>query len=162
MKEAPSNSFPVGVSSEPTAAQVFVKHSNALSPFYFTTSDEPRVASSNTQEFHLKHFACEAGSLPATSEHPSFVNSHSGFNKIKFKKKKLNKATIADTPTAANTNTSLPAFELNEGKHDEPNEAHNLAEKDALCDMIARKQSDRLDNQRCELNQEYSVNTFFF
>ena len=66
--------------------------------------------------------------------------------KIKIKKKKLNKSNNFDSTTVSSLIDQ--ASEIGE---------KTIEDKNALYDMIEKIQGDRLDNQRCELNQDYSV-----
>ena len=85
--------------------------------------------------------------------------------KIKIKKKKLQKA-FSDSSNTDDINSNINAansisdFERLKG-HSSSKYGDEIAasvkEKDDLCDMIEKIQGDRLDNQRCELNQDYSV-----
>lgn len=69
--------------------------------------------------------------------------------KIKIKKKKLNKSTNFDATTLNSTSDQINEVGLSKEKLNE--------DKNDLYDMIEKIQGDRLDNQRCELNQDYSV-----
>ncbi len=146
----------------------------ATSPFYFTTGvksvdsnlENGLYLKASNKDFNLNNFAREA-SLFTNNSNTNNTTTTITANKIKFKKKKLNKASSEPSTENSENKTSL-SFDLNdpniydikrttnEQRHQESEE--NVEEKDnALYDMIARIQSDRLDNQRCQLNQDYSV-----
>jgi len=154
--------------NEPKSASVLA---TSTSPFYFAngaTADshldhnELYTRASN-KEFSLKNFAHEA-SLFNSNNSNSNTTKPLTTNKIKFKKKKLNKA-LSDPNPEHSENIILPESDLNDPDNYDNNKRQyeerqdeNVEEKDELMyEMIAKIQSNRLDNQRCQLNQDYSV-----
>lgn len=75
--------------------------------------------------------------------------------KIKIKKKKHQSKQQANTKSNNNNNNDC----LN--SQEKSLVSNSKSDKDALCDMIEKIQSDRLDNQRCELSQDYSVSSSY-
>ncbi|CAF0799635.1 unnamed protein product [Brachionus calyciflorus] len=76
--------------------------------------------------------------------------------KIKIKKKKNILKNQSQKETSNLTNSIVSNLEEIEDEHH-----NNNPKEDDLYDMIEKIQGDRLDNQRCELSQDYSVTKFF-
>jgi hypothetical protein len=149
------------------------------SPFYFANGatadshlENELYTRASSKEFSLKNFAHEASLLNSSNLNSNNNNNINNTtkplttNKIKFKKKKLNKALSDPNPNPENcVNITLPDSDLNDPdnydnskRQYEERQDENVEEKDELMyEMIAKIQSNRLDNQRCQLNQDYSV-----
>lgn len=72
----------------------------------------------------------------------------------------------AATTSSSNCNSANTTHEsaeqfLSSSGNNTSAEANLSSDKDALYDMIEKIQGDRLDNQRCELTQDYSVSSVF-